>query len=270
MGMTLAPNVVTEAGFGSDLGAEKFFDIKCVGSGLSPKCMVLVATIRALKYHGGADLKSLKRSNPAAVSQGLCNLEKHLENSRLFNIPAIVAINKFVTDTAEEINIVQERCEALGFEAVVADVWSQGGEGARDLATVVSSQIESSAASFTPLYDWNLPVREKISTICKEIYGADAVEYSSGAQQNLKTIKRLKLEGLPICIAKTQKSLSDNPTLIGRPTGFSVTVREIEIATGAGFLVPITGDMMRMPGLPATPAAEAIDIDEEGQIIGLF
>ncbi len=270
MGMSLAPYVITEAGFGSDLGAEKFFDIKCAGSGLSPKCMVLVATIRALKYHGGANLKTLTEPDPDAVSKGLCNLEKHLENTRHYDIPAVVAINKFTTDSDQEIKLVQEFCQKLGFEAVVADIWAKGGEGAEDLASVVSAKIASATCSFKPLYDWNRSVKEKIETICTEIYGADGVEYSSRANDDLKKVKRLKLEGLPVCMAKTQKSLSDDPSLIGRPTKFKVTVREIEIAAGAGFLVPITGDMMRMPGLPATPASEGIDIDENGQISGLF
>lgn len=270
MGMSLSDYVVTEAGFGSDLGAEKFFDIKCAGAGLSPKAMVLVATIRALKYHGGADLKTLTEPNPEAVTKGLVNLEKHLENTGLYNVEAVVAINKFTTDTPEEISIVQKRCEELGFKAVVADVWAKGGEGATDLAEAVVAKIESSDKQFRPLYDWNLPVKEKIKTVCQKVYGADGVEFTSKAKKDLRNIKKLGLEGLPVCMAKTQKSLSDDPTKIGRPAGFDITVREIEIAAGAGFLIPITGDMMRMPGLPATPASEGIDIDENGQVSGLF
>ncbi len=270
MGLSLSDYVVTEAGFGSDLGAEKFLDIKCVGAGLSPKCIVLVATVRALKYHGGADLDTLTEPNPSAVAAGLCNLEKHLENTRNYNIPAVVAINKFTSDTDEEIALIADRCKEMGFEAVVADVWAKGGEGAEDLARSVTTAVNSGNANFTPLYDWNLPVKKKIETICTKVYGADGVEYSSRAKKDLRTIKKLKLEHLPICMAKTQKSLSDNPKLIGRPTGFEVTVREIEIAAGAGFLIPITGDMMRMPGLPATPASELIDIDDNGEISGLF
>ncbi len=270
MGMSLSDYVVTEAGFGSDLGAEKFLDIKCASAGLKPKCIVLVATIRALKYHGGGDLKELTVPNPDAVRKGLANLGKHLENRTLYNLDAVVAINKFTTDTDEEIEIVREFCESQGVQAVVADVWAKGGEGAEELAAAVVKQIDSTDKSFSPLYDWNLPVKEKIETICKQVYGADGVEYTSRANADLRKIKRLELEGLPICMAKTQKSLSDNPKLIGRPTGFKVTVREIEIAAGAGFLIPITGDMMRMPGLPATPSSEHIDIDENGQISGLF
>lgn len=270
MGMTLSDYVVTEAGFGSDLGAEKFFDIKCAGAGLSPNAMVLVATIRALKYHGGADLKKLTEPNVAAVKKGLVNLDKHLENTQLYNVEAVVAINRFTSDTEEEIDVVKKHCEQLGFSAVVADVWAHGGQGAEDLASTVVSKIESSNNSFTPLYDWSQPVKEKIKTICQKVYGADHVEYSSQAKKDLRTIKKLGLEGLPICMAKTQKSLSDDPTLIGRPSGFEVTVREIEIAAGAGFLIPITGNMMRMPGLPAEPASENIDIDQHGEITGLF
>jgi formate--tetrahydrofolate ligase len=270
MGMSLSPYVVTEAGFGSDLGAEKFFDIKCASAGLAPRAMVLVATIRALKYHGGANLKKLTQPDVEAVSKGICNLEKHLENTRLYGVPAVVAINKFISDTDEEIQVVIDRCQELGFSAVVADVWGQGGAGTEELARAVCATIESSNSKFTPLYDWNLGVKEKIATICAKVYGADGVEYTAEANANLRTVKTLGLEGLPVCIAKTQKSLSDDPDVIGRPSGFKVTVREIQIAAGAGFLVPITGEMMRMPGLPATPAAEAIDIDDDGQISGLF
>ena len=270
MGMSLSDYVVTEAGFGSDLGAEKFLDIKCASAGLKPKVMVLVATIRALKYHGGASLKSLETPDPAAVTAGLVNLEKHLENAALYNLDVVVAINRFTVDTDEEIEIVQKRCAELGFSAVVADVWGQGGKGTTDLATAVVEQIESSKKSFKPLYDWNLGVREKIEKICTNVYGADGVNYSAKAEADLRRITKLGLEGLPVCIAKTQKSLSDAPKKIGRPSGFEITVREIEIAAGAEFLIPITGDMMRMPGLPATPSSEGIDIDEDGNVVGLF
>ncbi|MBI5916253.1 MAG: formate--tetrahydrofolate ligase [Bacteroidetes bacterium] len=269
-GLSLADWVVTEAGFGSDLGAEKFMDIKCQSAGLAPRAIVLVATIRALKYHGGGDLKMLTVANPEAVRRGLVNLEKHLENSRLFGIPAVVAINKFTTDTDEEIAIVQRRCEELGFRAVVAEVWAKGGEGAIELANAVATAVENSTDTFKPLYDWAWPIEQKIETIAKKIYGADGVEYSADARIHLKRIEKLGLSGAAVCMAKTQKSLSDNPDLIGRPTGFTITVREIEIAAGANFVVPITGEMMRMPGLPDTPAAENIDIDAEGNISGLF
>ncbi|MEZ4961829.1 MAG: formate--tetrahydrofolate ligase [Saprospiraceae bacterium] len=270
-GLSLADWVVTEAGFGSDLGAEKFMDIKCQSAGLAPKAIVLVATIRALKYHGGGDLKMLKEPNPEAVRKGLPNLEKHLENSRLYGgIPAVVAINQFVSDTDEEIAIVQKRCEEMGFQAVVANIWGEGGKGAENLAHAVVGAVQNSTGQFKPLYDWAWPMEKKIETIAKSIYGAEGVEYSSQARLHLKRIEKLGLEGAAVCIAKTQKSLSDDPAKIGRPTGFTITVREIEIAAGAGFVVPITGDMMRMPGLPDTPAAESIDIDAAGNISGLF
>ncbi len=270
MAMSLADYVVTEAGFGFDLGGEKFLDIKCPTADIAPRAIVLVATIRALKYHGGGNLKELTVPNPEAVSKGLVNLEKHLENTKHYGIKPVVALNLFTTDTEEEVSIVLERCRELGVQAVVADVWGRGGAGAEDLAKAVVEIVEKDEGQFTPLYDWNLPVEEKIEAVATKIYGATGVEYSSKARLNLKRIARLGLEGLPVCIAKTQKSLSDNPKLIGRPEGFTITVREIEIAAGAGFLVPITGDMMRMPGLPAVPAAEGIDIDKDGNISGLF
>lgn len=270
MGMSLSDYVVTEAGFGSDLGAEKFLDIKCASAGLKPKAIVLVATIRALKYHGGASLKELETPDTNAVTAGLVNLEKHLENASLYNLDVVVAINRFTVDTDDEIAIVQERCAQLGVSAVIADVWGQGGKGATDLATVVAETIESSTRTFEPLYDWGLSVRDKIEKICTNVYGADGVKYSSRAEADLRRIAKLELEGLPVCIAKTQKSFSDDPKKIGRPSNFQITVREIEIAAGAGFLVPITGDMMRMPGLPATPSSEGIDIDDDGNIAGLF
>lgn len=270
MGLTLADYVVTEAGFGFDLGAEKFFDIKCQSAGLNPQAVVIVATIRALKYHGGGDLKTLTTPDPAAVSRGLANLEKHLENSRLFNVKPVVSINRFTTDTEEEIRLVQECCANMGFQAVVSDVWGKGGAGAEELARAVVDIADAATGQFTPLYDWNWSVEEKIQTIATKYYGAKGVEYTSTARNDIKRIEKLGLSNLPVCMAKTQKSLSDNPDLIGRPRDFTITVREIEIAAGAGFLVPITGDMMRMPGLPNIPAAEAIDIDAEGNIEGLF
>jgi formate--tetrahydrofolate ligase len=270
MGLSLSDYVVTEAGFGADLGAEKFFDIKCQAAGLRPDAMVVVATVRALKYHGGADLKEISSPNPEAVSRGIENLEKHLENCKLFQVRPVVAINKFAQDTDEEMQIIYDRCEALGVPVVIADHWARGGEGAEDLARMVVQTVESGQSNFTPLYDWSWPVEQKIETLATQYYGADGVEYTSTARRDLTRIRKLGLEGLPVCVAKTQKSLSDNPKLLGRPRGFAITVREIEIASGAGFLVPITGDMMRMPGLPAVPAAEGIDIDSQGNISGLF
>ena len=270
MGMSLSDYVVTEAGFGCDLGAEKFLDIKCVSAGLSPKAIVLVATIRALKYHGGADLKALNRSNQKAVKGGLENLEKHIENVLQFGIQPVVAINRFTTDTDAEIQIVIDKCESLGVKAVLCNVWGEGGKGAVDLAKAVVEVVDNTTKKFKPIYDWNWSVEEKIETVAKKIYGAKGVEYTAKAKADLRKIKRLGLEKLPICIAKTQKSLSDNPKLLGRPRDFVITVREIEIAAGAKFLVPITGNMMRMPGLPGTPSAEFIDIDKDGNISGLF
>ncbi|MEP2936165.1 MAG: formate--tetrahydrofolate ligase [Gilvibacter sp.] len=270
MGMSLSDYTVTEAGFGADLGAEKFLDIKCQAAGLSPKAVVITTTIRALKYHGGADLKSLTEPNVEALKNGIPNLEKHLENVRQFNIVPVIAINRFVSDSDEEIAAVQEFAEANNVRVALAEVWAKGGKGALDLAQQVVEIVESGESNFTPLYDWSLGVKEKIEKVSKTIYGAEGVEYSSTALKNLRTIAALGLEGLPVCMAKTQKSLSDNPKLIGRPTGFTITIREIEIAAGAGFLIPITGDMMRMPGLPGHPASENIDIDNDGNISGLF
>lgn len=270
MGMTFSDYTVTEAGFGSDLGAEKFLDIKCKYAGISPKAIVLVATLRALRYHGGVSVKEVGTPNLEAVKIGCANLEKHIENMQTFNIEPVVAINRFVTDSDEEIAYVKQLCASRGVNAVVADVWAKGGEGAIDLAKTVVETIDNNTGELRPLYDWESKVQDKIETIAKTIYGAAGVEYSSKAKADLKRIVNLGLEKLPICMAKTQKSLSDNPELIGCPKDFILTVREIEIAVGAGFIIPITGDMMRMPGLPEVPAAENIDIDKDGNITGLF
>ncbi len=270
MGMSLSDYVVTEAGFGFDLGAEKFLNIKCRTAGLSPNAVVIVATVRALKYHGGQSLKLLNEPNAKAVEKGCANLEKHLENAQQFGIPAIVAINRFVKDTDEELAVIKNRCEALGVEAVFSEVWAKGGEGAIELAEKVSKIADQWSNPFIPTYDWNSTVEEKINAIATKIYGAKRVEYSVEAKSDIKRINNLGLNKLPVCMAKTQKSLSDNPDLIGRPKDFTLTVRDIEIAAGAGFIVPITGEMMRMPGLPDTPAAESIDIDKDGHITGLF
>lgn len=270
MGMSLSDYVVTEAGFGADLGAEKFFGIKCGSSGLSPRTVVLVATIRALKYHGGASLKNLAEADPTAVRKGLPNMEKHLENIARYGVPAVVAINRFPTDTEEEIQVVKDHCRQLGVRAETVTAWADGGRGAEAIAEAVLEALPNGPERFNPLYDWNSPVQDKIHTISTTIYGANGVEYTPNAKSALAQIEKLGLTHLPICMAKTQKSLSDNPDLIGRPKDFSITVREIEIAAGAGFLVPITGEMMRMPGLPPVPAAEAIDITDDGEISGLF
>ena len=270
MGMSLSDYVVTEAGFGFDLGAEKFFDIKCASAGLSPAAVVLVATVRALRYHGGADLKSIHDPNPEAVEAGLSNLEKHLDNMEHFGMACVVAINKFTTDTPAEIEIIKERCTSLGIVAIETDSWARGGEGAEALARSLVEIVDQGSSTFRPLYQWDWTLERKIETIAKEIYGARAIDYTAKAKKDRRTNKKLKLEGLPICMAKTEKSLSDDPGLLGRPKDFVVTVREIQIASGAGFLIPITGEIMRMPGLPPKPAAESIDIDAEGNVVGLF
>lgn len=271
LGMSLSDYVVTEAGFGADLGAEKFLDIKCQTAGISPRCVVLVATVRALRYHGGASLKTVGEPNVEALHKGLCNLEKHLENvTQVYGLPCVVAINQFTTDSAEELQIIKDACAAKGVEAVLSNVWGKGGEGAMDLARAVSAKAESFQGSFTPVYPWEESIESKIRAVATKVYGAADVEYSADARVALKRIQNLGLTGLPVCMAKTQKSLSDDPTKIGRPEGFTLHVREIEIAAGASFVVPITGDMMRMPGLPEVPAAEGMDIDDEGNISGLF
>ncbi len=270
MGMSVSDYVITEAGFGFDLGAEKFFDIKCRAAGLNPNAVVLVATVRALKYHGGKPVKELNGPDPEAVRKGVVNLEKHLENIAQFGVPAVVAINKFTLDTQEELDIIAEACAAKGVKAVLSDHWGKGGEGAEELARHVAELADGFDEPFNPIYPLDETVENKIEMIAKRIYGAEAVDYTAKAKSDLKKIVDLGLTKLPICIAKTQKSLSDNPALIGRPKDFVVTVREIEIAAGAGFLIPITGEIMRMPGLPATPAAENIDINAEGEITGLF
>ena len=270
MGMTFSDYTVTEAGFGFDLGAEKFFDIKCQSAGLSPKAVVLTATIRALKYHGGADLKSLTTPDVEALKNGLPNLEKHLENIKQFNVTPVIAINRFTTDTDEEVQVILDKAKELGIRCAVADLWAKGGDGAIDLANKVIEVAESNPPVFDPMYDWSWSVKKKIETLATKIYGAEHVEYTAKAKANLRTISSLGLEQMPICIAKTQKSLSDNPALLGRPKDFIITVREIEIASGAGFLIPITGDIMRMPGLPAHPQSEKISVDNDGNITGLM
>ena len=270
IGMSHSEYTVTEAGFGFDLGAEKFFDIKCQSAGLRPKAVVLTTTIRALKYHGGADLKSLTTPNIEALKKGLPNLEKHLENIVKFNVAPVIAINKFTTDTNEEIETIKAYAKSKHIRVVLADVWAKGGAGALQLAKEVIEIVDSNISDFKPLYQWKSPIKEKIETIATEIYGAEHVDYLSKAKAQLNRISKLGLDHLPVCIAKTQKSLSDNPKLLGRPKDFIITVREIEIASGAGFLIPITGDIMRMPGLPTHPSSELMDINDDGEITGLF
>jgi formate--tetrahydrofolate ligase len=270
MGMSLSDYTVTEAGFGFDLGAEKFFDIKCGYSGLTPKAVVLVATARALKYHGGALANDLNATNTEALKKGLANLEKHIENMNRFNVCPVVAINKFTSDTPEELDLIKAKAREMNVDAVEADVWAEGGKGAEKLAETVVKVVERCTSNYQPMYDWDWSIEKKVESVATKIYGAKAIDYSSKAKKDLKKIAELGLDKLPVCIAKTQKSLSDNPALLGRPKDFVVTVREIEIASGAGFVIPITGNIMRMPGLPKKPSAENIDIDDEGNISGLF
>ncbi len=270
MAMEFADWAITEAGFGFDLGAEKFFDIKCQYGNLCPSLVVLVATCRALKMHGGVKKKQLSAPDPEAVERGLPNMEKHLENITRFGLPAVVCLNRFLSDTEEEAAVVLHRCEELGVPAALGEGFEKGGKGMTDIASLVVQHAADCSGTFKPLYDWSLPVKEKIGIVAREIYGAEHIEYTAEAQKDLRTIHRFGYDGLPVCIAKTQKSLSDNPKLLGRPKDFIVTVRDIVISSGAGFLVPITGKILRMPGLPSTPAAEKMSVDEHGNVHGLF
>ena len=268
-GLSLADYVVTEAGFGADLGAEKFLHIKCHYAGLKPSVIVLVTTVRAMRYHGGAKKGAYENPNFEAVKKGIDNLKKHIENAMKWNLKPVVAINHFATDSEEEIKFIQDECEKLEVKAILADEFTQGGEGMRNVATEVVNAVENYGNDYRPLYNVKSKVEEKIETIAKEIYGADGVVFNAQAKSDLKVIYNLGLDQLPICMAKTQKSLSDNERKIGRPTDFKVTIREFEFAAGAGFLIPILGNMMRMPGLPSTPASENMDIDKDGKIVGL-
>lgn len=267
--LSLANYVVTEAGFGADLGAEKFLDLKCPSAGLKPKAMVLVATIRALRHHGGAKKEEYNTPNLDYVSKGIENLEKHIENCMKFGLTPVVAINAFPNDSDEEVVFVQKRCKELGVEAVVSRGWAEGSAGTTDLARAVVASIEKGTNAYHALYDWSLPIEEKIHTIATLIYGANHVEYSAKAKSQLREFNKLGFGKLPVCVAKTQKSFSDDERKIGRPRDFHVTVREFEVAAGAGFVIPILGEMMRMPGLPAIPASEGMDIDAHGVISGL-
>jgi len=270
MGLSLADFVVTEAGFASELGAEKFFNIKCQYGGLKPNAAVIVATIRALKYHGGAKLKELSQPNVEALKIGFANLEKHIENIKKFNLTPIVAINRFATDSEEEVATLKSKCESLGVKVSINDAWAKGGEGALELAQLVKETADACQTCFKPLYQLDWDMEKKIETIAKELYGADNVEYTVEAKVDIKKINQIGLNTLPVCIAKTQKSLSDDQFKLNRPTGFTVKIRKIEIAAGAGFVIPIAGTIMRMPGLPKVPSAEFIDIDNDGNITGLF
>ena len=269
-GMKLADYTITEAGFGADLGAEKFFDIKCRYAGLKPDATVIVATVRALKMHGGVPKTELKTPNVEAVKKGLVNLEKHIENVKKFGVPCVVAINIFAQDTAEELEAVREHCAKHGVNVALSDVFAKGGEGGIDLAKEVIALADSGESKFAPIYPLEMSLKGKIETIAKEIYGADGVNYTKEADKALKEFEELGYGNLPICMAKTQYSFSDDPALLGRLSGFKITIRNCRIAAGAGFIVVLTGDVMTMPGLPKVPAAEKIDVTDDGVISGLF
>jgi len=269
MGLSLGDYVVTEAGFGADLGAEKFFDIKCRAAGLKPSAAVIVATVRALRYHGGVDVKEVNTAAPDKLKEGLANLGRHIENIAKFGVKAVVAINHFPTDTEEEIAIIKAYCAERDTEAVLAKGFAQGGAGMTDLAEAVLRVAERGTSCFKPLYELSLSIKEKIAIVATEIYRADGVDYVGDSTAALNRITKLGLDGLPVCIAKTQYSFSDNAALRAAPTGFRITVRDIEIAAGAGFVVPILGAIMRMPGLPEVPASEGMDIDAQGRVTGL-
>ncbi|KNY29709.1 formate--tetrahydrofolate ligase [Pseudobacteroides cellulosolvens] len=270
LALKLGDYVITEAGFGADLGAEKFLDIKCRYAGLKPDAIVLVATIRALKYNGGLKKDQLKEEDLEALEKGFVNVEKHVENLRKFNVPVMVTINHFDTDSDKEVEYVRNQCLKLNVEVAFSQVFSKGGEGGRELAEKLVKLIDSTTSDFKPIYDEKLPIKEKIDVITREIYGGKGVVYTQAAEKSIKKIEEMGLDRLPICMAKTQYSLSDNPALLGRPQGFDITVREVRISAGAGFIVAITGEIMTMPGLPKVPAAERIDIDDSGKIVGLF
>lgn len=270
LALKLGDYTITEAGFGSDLGAEKFFDIKCRFAGLKPSCVVLVATIRALKYNGGVLHPNLSEENCDALKQGIVNLQTHIENMQKFGVPCVVAINRFHTDTDSEIAIIKDFCSSMGVEFSLAEIFAKGGEGGTDLAQKVCQTIENSPSGFAPIYDEKLPIKEKLEIIAREIYRADGVNFTAQAEKAIKEITDLGFDDIPVCVAKTQYSLSDDPTKLGKPQGFKITVRDVRLSCGAGFVVALTGDIMTMPGLPKVPAAEKIDCDNKGNISGLF
>lgn len=268
--LKLADIVVTEAGFGADLGAEKFFDIKCTSAGLTPDAVVLVATVRALKYNGGVPKTELGGENLEALKIGIANLEKHIENLQKYGVPIIVTLNRFLTDTEAELTYVKDFCEKKGCEFALSEVWEKGGDGGIELAGKVINTLETKESRFTPLYKKELSLKDKIETIAKEIYGAASVTYDPAAETAIKKIEGLGFKEVPVCMAKNQYSLSDDATKLGRPTGFNINIREVYVSAGAGFVVAITGTVMTMPGLPKIPAAEGIDVNNEGIITGLF
>ncbi len=268
--LKMADYCITEAGFGADLGAEKFFDIKCRLSGLKPDAVVLVATVRALKYNGGVAKADLNAENMEALEKGIVNLEKHIENLHKFGVPVVVTLNSFISDTENEISFVQRFCEERGCEFALARVWEKGGEGGVELAEKVLETLEHKESRFKPLYEDGLPLKEKIETVAREIYGAKGVNFAPAAAKQLKKLEELGFGNLPVCMAKTQYSLSDDPSLLGRPENFEINVREVYVSAGAGFVVVLTGAVMTMPGLPKQPAAFSIDVNEQGAITGLF
>ena len=272
LALKLADYCITEAGFGSDLGAEKFLDIKCRMAGLTPSCVVVVATVRALKYNGGVPKAQLGEENIPALEKGVVNLKAHVENMQKFGIPVVVAINRFGTDTDGELQVIDDCCKELGVRYALSEVFAKGGEGGKELAQTICDVIDESEGKshFAPIYPDEAPVEEKLETIAKTIYGADKVTYTSKALKSLKEIKALGGDKMPVCVAKTQYSLSDDPALLGRPTGFAITIRDLKLSSGAGFVVAYAGDIMTMPGLPKVPAAEKIDVDSQAVIHGLF
>lgn len=270
LALKLADYVITEAGFGADLGAEKFLDIKCRSGKLTPNAVVVVATVRALKYNGGVAKADLKEENLDALKKGICNLGKHVVNMKKYGVPVIVAINAFYTDTEAEKQYIKEYCDGIGVKACFSEVFEKGGEGGIDLAQTICDTVDNTPSSYAPLYDEKLSIKEKIGVIAKEIYGASNVAYTSEANKKIANLEKLGLDKVPVCMAKTQYSLSDDPNLLGAPEGFEITVRDVNISNGAGFVVALTGDIMTMPGLPKNPAANNIDINDNGGIVGLF
>jgi formate--tetrahydrofolate ligase len=270
MALKLSDVVITEAGFGADLGAEKFLDIKCRYGGLNPDCVVVVATIRALKHHGGVQKIDLNNSDVEALREGIVNLEKHIVNIKKYKVPVVVAINRFLTDSTDEIEFIEQFCTNIGVKVALSDVWAKGGEGAFELVDVVEDVLANETSDYKPLYNSEENIKDKVSAIARKIYGADGVTYSTAARNQIKELERFELDKLPICMAKTQYSLSDNASLLGRPEGFNISVQEVRVSNGAGFIVVLAGNVMTMPGLPKIPAANRMDILDDGEIIGLF
>ncbi|WP_293981394.1 formate--tetrahydrofolate ligase [uncultured Clostridium sp.] len=270
LALKLGDVAITEAGFGADLGAEKFFDIKCRYGNLKPECVVIVATIRALKHHGGVAKADLNTPNVEALAKGISNLEKQIENIKKFNVTPVVAINKFVSDSDEEVAYIKEFCNRIGVRVALSDVWAKGGEGGIELGNIVMDILDNNTSDFAPIYNEKATIEEKVLTIAKEIYGAVKVNYTPAAKKQIAELEKFNLDRLPVCMAKTQYSLSDNASLLGRPEGFEITVKEVRVSNGAGFIVVQTGDIMTMPGLPKVPAANKMDVLKSGEIIGLF